>query len=88
MTVPNLIEVIGPSLHHFNTLAPELRCMNIGPTYVVFFRMGQLSLDCIWIPARAGAWKSSSRALRATGNNRSPPQTSACTNPTSSGSIV
>jgi hypothetical protein len=47
-TVSKLVEVISPDLHHFDTLAPELRGMHIGATYVVFFHMGQLSLDCIW----------------------------------------
>ena len=42
-TVPKLIEVIGPDLHHFDTLAPELRGMHVGATHVVFLHVGQLS---------------------------------------------
>jgi hypothetical protein len=47
--VSQLIEMIGPSLHHPDALRPVFGCVHVSAPNIVRFLVCKLTLDGIWI---------------------------------------
>jgi hypothetical protein len=52
LSVSQLIEIIGPSLHHPDALGPVFGCVQVSAPDIIRFLVCKLTLDGVWIPAR------------------------------------
>ena len=46
---PKLIQVVSPETHQLHAFQPELRTVGIGGANFVFFLMGELAFDRVWV---------------------------------------